>query len=433
MEVAPERFELKPVSEMGRMPPDSPVKSYSSQGAAEDPEVAELSAAVDEDHQSQVTAPASSTSSLPIFPIGIGLLAAMGAVVYFIVSLHGPSPGTRDASRDQPAVITPTLGSEPIKQSSAATTHEKPILKQEASAVRTVATQPKLRSSPAKTITRKDGAPMVLIPAGEFWMGSPDSVPEDDEHPVHRVILDEFYMDKFEVTNRSFNKFVLERNYRTTADRKGKTWAYINGRWSQTTGANWKTPEAGSSVFDSNRADHPVVSVSWEDADAYCRWLGKQLPTEAQWEYAARGGTETEYWWGNMLPPRRKVENFADESLKSQYPNRRDPIVIGYDDGYARTAPAGSFDSNPWGLHDVLGNVREWTADWYDEAHYKTGVTGVLRNPSGPSHGNYRVWRGGSWNDPSESMKAIRVAKREHRGASTSGPDVGFRCVSDAS
>lgn len=269
------------------MPPDSPVKSYSSQGAAEDPEVAELSAAVDEDHQSQVTAPASSTSSLPIFPIGIGLLAAMGAVVYFIVSLHGPSPGTRDASRDQPAVITPTLGSEPIKQSSAATTHEKPILKQEASAVRTVATQPKLRSSPAKTITRKDGAPMVLIPAGEFWMGSPDSVPEDDEHPVHRVVLDEFYMDKFEVTNRSFNKFVLERNYRTTADREGKTWAYINGRWSQTTGANWKTPEAGSSVFDSNRADHPVVSVSWEDADAYCRWLGKQLPTEAQWEYAA--------------------------------------------------------------------------------------------------------------------------------------------------
>jgi formylglycine-generating enzyme len=128
-----------------------------------------------------------------------------------------------------------------------------------------------------------------------------------------------------------------------------------------------------------------------------------------------------------MIPPLTRMENFADESLKAKVPNRKDPIVAGYDDGYPWTAPVGSFAPNPWGLHDMLGNVREWTADWY--GNYDK--TAVLNNPSGPQDGNYRVWRGGSWNDPSESMEAIRVAKRGHRVPKTTGPDVGFRCAQD--
>jgi formylglycine-generating enzyme required for sulfatase activity len=209
-----------------------------------------------------------------------------------------------------------------------------------------------------REITGKDGAPMVLVPAGEFMMGSTEG--DADEKPVHRVSLDAFYLDKYEVTNKLFQKFVQETGYQTTAEKEGKAWAYVqDDTWTEVSGANWRKPEGGETVFVSNRDEHPVVSMSWYDAEAYCRWAGKRLPTEAEFEYAVRAGTQTTYWWGNGNPGSRRVANIADMTNKQRFPGRPWPIMDGYDDGYGRTAPVGSFEPNPFGLHDMIGNVWE--------------------------------------------------------------------------
>jgi formylglycine-generating enzyme len=176
-------------------------------------------------------------------------------------------------------------------------------------------------------------------------------------------------------------------------------------------------------VFDSNREKHPVVSVSWEDAQAYCRWTGKRLPTEAEFEYATRAGTETKYWWGNGHPSSRQVANIGDESAKRQYSDWT--IMTEYDDGYVRTAPVGSFEANPFGLHDMTGNVWEWTADRYDELYYGSSPR---KNPQGPSKGDSRVTCGGSWNDAPDD---VRSAGRGKRIPTNRGGRVGFRCAQD--
>ena len=174
-------------------------------------------------------------------------------------------------------------------------------------------------------------------------------------------------------------------------------------------------------MFESNRAKHPVVSVSWEDACAYCRWAGKRLPTEAEFEYAMRAGTNTTYWWGDGDPGSRRVANIGDESLKRQYSDWPHSIMTGYDDGYVRTAPVGSFDTNPFGLHDMTGNVWEWTADWYDKNY-------PARNPTGPSSGEDRVLRGGSWGNGPVN---VRSALRGRHLPSRRDDDIGFRCAQD--
>ena len=273
-------------------------------------------------------------------------------------------------------------------------------------------------------ITGKDGAPMVLIPAGEFRMGSPDGEREKDEYPQHNMALSAFYLDKSEVTNRLFQQFVQQTNHRTTAEQEGKAFEYSdNGKWEKVRGAHWRKPEGGETVFDSHREEHPVVSVSWEDAQAYCSWAEKRLPMEAEFEYATRAGTETKYWWGNGNPGSRQVANVGDESLKRQYSDW--PIMAGYDDGSVRTAPVGSFEPNPFGLHDMTGNVWEWTDDWYDEQYY---VSSSTKNPSGPSGGTKKVFRGGSWtNKPAD----VRSARRRSATPTESYVSIGFRCAQD--
>ena len=276
-----------------------------------------------------------------------------------------------------------------------------------------------------REITGKDGAPMVLIPAGTFMMGSTkdevdraikDCVKElkrdqatcegwyKVELPQHKVRMDEFYLDKYEVTNRIFQQFVEQTGHQTTAEKEGSAKAFVEGTgWQDMKGASWRQPEGGQTVFASDRGEHPVVSVSWEDANAFCRWAGKRLPTEAEWEYATRAGTATRYWWGNGSPGSRQVENIADETAKSLL----SVIMTGYDDGSLRTAPVGSYEANPWRLHDISGNVAEWTADWYDATYYKNSPE---RNPKGPSSGDYRVLRGGSWtNVPAFVRSATRL------------------------
>lgn len=284
-----------------------------------------------------------------------------------------------------------------------------------------VATANDMSKRADREIIGKDGAKMLLIPAGDFMMGSSTEGREDEE-PVHHVSLDAFYLDKYEVTNKLFQKFVRETGYETTAEKEGRAAAVTSGgQWEVIPGANWRKPEGGETVFESNREEHPVVSVSWYDADAYCRWADKRLPTEAEFEYAGRAGTRTIYWWGDGNPGSKRPANIADESAKRQFPDL--PIMAGYDDGYDRSAPVGSFDPNPWGLHDMIGNVSEWTADWYAEDYYRNSPE---RNPIGSFSAKYKVLRGGSWHN---GPLGVRSAYRRNSQPGYRYDHFGYRCA----
>ena len=273
-----------------------------------------------------------------------------------------------------------------------------------------------------REITGQDGATMRLMPAGEFMMGSTEGLA--DEKPVHRVALDAFHLDQYEVTNTLFQKFARETGYETTAEKEGTAWAYVeDDKWTEVRGANWRKPEGGETVFVSNRAAHPVVTVSWHDADAYCRHYGKRLPTEAEFEYALRAGTQTTYWWGDGNPGTRRVANLADLTNKRQFPGRPWPIMEGYDDGFARTAPVGSYEPNPFGLYDMTGNAAEWTGDWYRGTYYQTSPS---RNPTGAANGTDRVLRGGSWGNTPQD---VRSASRNDTVPLTRSDHIGFRCA----
>jgi sulfatase modifying factor 1 len=292
-----------------------------------------------------------------------------------------------------------------------------------------------------KEITGRDGAQMILIPPGSFWMGSTKTEVElaikdcmtseetekaclalyEDEMPRHRVSIDAFYLDTHELTNRLFEQFVESMGFQTTAEREGWAKAWVQGRGlTAVKGANWRRPEGSLTQFLPHREQHPVVSVSWEDAAAYCRWADKRLPTEAEWEYAARAGTDTLFWWGNENPSGRRVANIADESAKHLIGG----TVQGYTDGYPRTSPIGSFEPNPWGLHGMIGNVAEWTQDWYGGS-YKTEAQ---HNPKGPAEGKYKVIRGASW---AVGLLRARSANRDWDTPSYRHDTVGFRCAMD--
>jgi formylglycine-generating enzyme required for sulfatase activity/predicted Ser/Thr protein kinase len=258
-------------------------------------------------------------------------------------------------------------------------------------------------------IALKPAAPsgMVYVPAGEFIMGSTDAEVDsavplcnygdcqrswfEIEQPRHPVYLDAFYIDKTEVTNAQYQKCVEAG----ACDMPSDTTYYD----------------------DTNYAQHPVVYVRWNDADAYCRWADKRLPTEAEWEKAARGADGWVYPWGNTFDA-SKV-NFCDKNCSDDW---RDASV---DDGYAGTAPVGSYPAgaSPYGALDMAGNVWEWVADWYDGGYYATSPE---RNPKGPASGDYRVIRGGSW----DSVVAfVRTAYRYGDSPDLTVNWVGFRCA----
>ena len=232
------------------------------------------------------------------------------------------------------------------------------------------------------TIIGRDGATMELVSAGEFTMGSEHG--DDDEQPVHRVFLDSFYLDTFEVTNGRFAKFV-------EAIQSEPPWGF----------ADQETPVA--------HAEQPVRWVNWLEATGYCLWAGKRLPTEAEWEKAARGTEGRTYPWGNDLPTAVHA-------------------VFGLKEGADTVAPIGNRDQgrSPYGIHDLAGNLYEWVADWYDETFYTTQPT---VNPRGPVEGTVKVQRGGSYiNGPYRLRSSFRTKgdPTEHDA------HVGFRCAQDA-
>ncbi len=243
----------------------------------------------------------------------------------------------------------------------------------------------------------KDSSVMVKVPAGEFTMGSSNG--DDDEKPVHQIYLDEYYIDKYEVTNRQYKRF---------CDATGRSYP--------------EDPDfLGMADYIRTRLGYPVVNVSWNDAKAYCEWAGKRLPTEAEWEKAARGTDAREYPWGNGLP---SAGGFYRSNYDCYDGKDGSDHSIYKRDGYEYTAPVGSFPrgASPSGCADMAGNVWEWCNDWYDSEYYGSSAS---NNPTGPSLGSARIIRGGSWNDYAGNL---RCANRLYYEPSYRYYYLGFRC-----
>ena len=247
---------------------------------------------------------------------------------------------------------------------------------------------------------------MVLIPAGKFQMGSMEG--DVDERPVHMVNLDAFYIDVHEVTNTQYRQFVESIGY-FSPNGTGYTAEYgvLDYNYQP-----WLDPEF-------NQPEQPVTNVTWFDAAAYCRWKGKRLPTEAEWEKAALGNSAgIKYPWGDDEPGNRSA-NFSDINTTFEW---RSSSV---NDGFVFTSPVKSFEPNGYGLFDMAGNVWEWCADWYDVSYY---VESDAKNPKGPEIGERRVLRGGAWYRASH---CLRAAERVSDYPDNSLNVVGFRCAMD--
>ena len=303
-------------------------------------------------------------------------------------------------------------------------TYMEHVFTEEAKAVSLSPSQP-----PTYVKKGKDEAPMLWIPPGKFLMGGLDGKGDWDEQPPHWVSLSGFFLDVYEVTNQQFQKFVQASGYQTTAEKKGSaTGLNHRGELHRIPGASWLHPEGEESVFSSGREKHPVIAVTWEDARSYCQGVGKRLPTEAEWEYAARAGTATKNWWGDEVPrPCDPLGNLADKSalqqLKWSWASHK------YDDGFIRTAPVGSFLPNPWGLHDMDGNVLEWVNDWYRDTYYNESPEKDPQGP-GPIKNGGKVLRGGSWRS---NPIYVYSANREPRSPLSHREYFGFRCALSAS
>jgi formylglycine-generating enzyme required for sulfatase activity len=230
------------------------------------------------------------------------------------------------------------------------------------------------------------------------------------------VALDGVWFDRTEVTVAQFRQFVLETDHETEAESKGWAYAWAGDGWTAVDGASWRDPEG---VGSSAPEDHPVVQVSWADAEAYCEWAGGRLPTEAEWEYAARGPDGNVFPWGATFIGTQL--NYCDASCPETWSDASD------NDGYAKTAPVGSYpDGVSWcGALDLAGNVWEWVADLYDGAYY---ASSPRENPQGPSSGEMHAVRGGAWD--TESVY-VRGATRSALRPNATWGFLGFRCAGD--
>lgn len=308
---------------------------------------------------------------------------------------------------------------------------------------------------------------MTWIPGGQFTMGSDWSEAWPEERPTHQVKVDGFWMDVTEVTNAQFRQFVDATGFVTTAERaptaeeilaqsppgtpapppevlvpgslvftpsdKPIPLDDLSQWWTWTPKADWKHPEGPNSDLK-GRDDHPVVHVSWDDAVAYAKWAGKRLPTEAEWEFAARGGLEGKiYVWGNESPDEGQARM---NTWQGEFPHRNT-----IDDGFRATSPVKTYAPNGYGLYDMAGNVWEWCSDWYDRSAYaQRSRFKATANPQGPSSSNdphrpympLRVQRGGSFLCNDGYCTRYRPSARGGSSPDSGMSHVGFRCVKSA-
>jgi sulfatase modifying factor 1 len=282
---------------------------------------------------------------------------------------------------------------------------------------------------------------MIRLDGGPFYMGSesPVSFPGDGEGPVRRITLSPFYISKYAVTNEQFVEFARQTKYRTDAERVGWSFVFRNHLvaravspinpsysapgtpwWVRVDGTDWSHPEGPDSSIE-DHAHHPVVHISWNDAAAYCAWAGYRLPSEAEWEYAARGGLDQKtYPWGDELTPgARHMCNI----WQGDFPN----LDLG-EDGFTTIAPVDAFDPNPFGLYNAVGNSWEWCADYFDAAwHVETSRL----DPVGPPNGDTRVMKGGSYLCHESYCWRYRNAARTGTAPDSSTGHLGFRVARD--
>ena len=288
-----------------------------------------------------------------------------------------------------------------------------------------------LPGSPGRASAERRPA-VIPLTGGEFLMGCADPpYPADGESPVRITEVSPFGLAATTVTNEQFAAFVDATGHRTDAERFGWSFVFVGllprntaptqavagtPWWRRVEGASWQRPEGFGSNVDA-RADHPVVHVSWHDAQAYCSWAGGRLPTEAEWEYAARGGlVQQPYPWGSELTPDgRHLMNV----WQGTFPDRNSR-----DDGYVGTSPVRAFPPNAYGLHDMTGNVWEWCADWFSP-HYPRSAP--RRDPAGPRYGMGRAMRGGSYLCHESYCIRYRASARTSNTPESSSGNVGFR------
>lgn len=332
-------------------------------------------------------------------------------------------------------------------------------------------------SNPAfgSTIESKTAAPgpapegMVWIPGGEFSMGAENPAacaceggghdPMNDARPIHRVQIDGYFIDKTEVTNEQFAKFIDATGYVTVAERKPRAEDFpgappenlVAGStlftpssnpvpldshyrwWRYQPGANWRHPDGPSSDWQSHK-DHPVVHIAYEDAEAYAKWAGKKIPTEAEWEFAARGGEAGKrFAWGDDF-------RMNGKHMANTYQGKF-PVQDSATDGFAGISPVAKFQPNKYGLYDVAGNVWEWCSDWYrPDTYIENEKAGAARNPQGPASSldpsepteKKRVHRGGSYLCTEEYCSRYILGTRGKGEVSTGSNHLGFRCVMTA-
>ncbi|XP_063227731.1 formylglycine-generating enzyme [Bacillus rossius redtenbacheri] len=276
---------------------------------------------------------------------------------------------------------------------------------------------------------------MIFIKGGVFTMGTDKPVfVADGEGPSRKVTLTDYFMDVFEVSNAEFEIFVNSTGYKTEAEKFGDSFVFETllseetkagitqavaaaPWWLPVKGSNWKHPYGPDSNVK-GRMDHPVVHVSWNDAAAYCKWAGKRLPTEAEWEHACRAGLSGRLFpWGNKLLPRGK---HRVNIWQGQFPSDNTA-----EDGYTATAPVTQFPANAYGLHNMIGNVWEWTSDWWETKHKATH----LHNPVGPPGGSDKVKKGGSYLCHESYCYRYRCAARSQNTPDSSAGNLGFRCA----
>jgi len=383
----------------------------------------------------------------------IGLVIFMAIVACSIVyKLASPSPTIAPAGRAHPEVAA---------QNEKAS--EDGVTKNAIVSTKTVVFEPTIPNTMSAAVKAPPG--MVWIPGGEFSMGAQDPPGMDDvgmkatvdSRPVHRVYVDGFFMDKTDVTNAQFEKFVKATGYVTVAERKPRSEDYpgappenlVAGSvvfappdhpvpldnyfqwWTYVPGANWRHPLGPNSTV-AGKGNYPVVHIAYEDAMAYAKWARKRLPTEAEWEFAARGGLSGKpYVWGDEFRPHGK---WMANTHQGHFPDTDTS-----DDGYTGIAPVAQFPPNGYGLYDMAGNVWQWTSDWYRPDYYAQLARegGAVRNPQGPDsaydpaepgHAK-KVHRGGSFLCTDQYCSRYMVGTRGKGDVDTGTNHLGFRCV----